>query len=321
MTAEAEAGNEAEETAAAAVKWHEQELERLQGKYPGDRQNKGFTRFTVGNARIPSTGVGNVDNSAQIKVAPFRKNGVMSTKFTNRQGIQQINEKRWKQWQDSPVEHTKPFKPYDVEQYTGPGPLKNRTVAWAEANGTPGWQSDERIVAIDGYRVKRLPDKHILAQYIQQEGVKPPSERMPLKEFAAAARVERYKRKHDGQSPPPSAIAAVGKVTGKFYQELMEQYGKRVPYEKQGRDGKMKYGVHLVRKDNGEPFPKALFARINADMYNTVVEQVFQVEFNNNPFEPTKENKQLFSACVVKYAPEVINKELVEQSLQQALGK
>jgi hypothetical protein len=316
--APAEGANEAE-TTAAAVKWHEQELQRLQGGYQADRATRGFTRFTVGNRRIPATGVGNVDNSARIKVAPFRKNGVMNTKFTNRQGIQEINNKRWKQWEDSPVEHTKDFKPYDVETYSGPGPLKGRTIAWAEANKEPGWQPDERIVAIDGYRVKRLPNKHILAQYIQQEGVKRPEDRMPLKLFAAQARNEHYKEKHNGQEMPPSAIAEVGKVTGKFYQELMQQYGKVVQYEKRGKDGKIKRGFHVVQQ-NGTPFPKGLFARINADMYNQVVEQVFAAEFNNTPFEPTKENKQLFSADVAAYAPRVISREMVEQSLKEQLG-
>jgi hypothetical protein len=239
----------------------------------------------------------------------------MNARYTNRQGIQEINAKRWKTWVDSPVEHTKEFKPYDVEQYGGPGPLKGRTIAWAEANGTPGWQSDERIVAIDGYRMKRLPNKHILAQYIATEAVKPPNERTPLKDFAREARRERYKAKHNGEEMPPTPIAVVGKIVGQYYQQLMEKYGDVVQYTKQGRDGKTKRGFHIVRKDNQQPFPKGLFAKINADMYNRLVEQVFEQVFHGQPLDPTKENKAAFSQAVVANAPQAITAHMVEDTL------
>jgi hypothetical protein len=119
---------------------------------------KGFSQFT-GGQKIPVGQAGSANNEQITAAQAFRKNGALNLNYTTAAGLQKLNTKRAEAYRDSATKHNKPFRPWMAaaipEDAKGPlAPYANRTLTWAESNGTPGWQEGEKIVAIDGYRMK-----------------------------------------------------------------------------------------------------------------------------------------------------------------------
>jgi hypothetical protein len=290
-------------------------LARPEGGYTPDRKKTGFTQYTQGNALIPRAGQRAVDNTTQIQMAGLAKRNTIDRNLISQQGLQRTNARRYKQYQNSPYEHNKPFSPYEGQFDNDPASrLQGHYVVWSEANGKPGWQEGEKVVAVDGYKMKRLPNSQILAGFINEQRAHP-GEKVDFKKYVRWARDQQYKTKHNGAERQQSAIAAVGTVTGEIYRAILDQIA---PYKVvgEGRDAKPK----RTRTDNGKPLPRGLFAAVNADMYKGVQEYVFANKYGGQPLPNTKEAQKAFSRAVADNAEEAISEADVLKSINDHLG-
>jgi hypothetical protein len=278
---------------------------------------KGFAKFT-GGEQIPVGQSGSANNSQITAAQGFRKNGALNLNYTTDEGLQRLNSRRAEAYANSATKHNKPFRPWMAAQIPegakGPlSPYQNRTLTWAESNGEAGWQPGEKIVAIDGYRMKRLPDKRILAKYIETEGPKAPADRTPFKQFVKEGRIALYKAKHDGRAPEPSAMAMTGKAVGAIFRTWADQ---NAPYQSVS----LPNGKHKeVRMRNGQPLPRNLFAQLNKAVYNDLAQYVWTNAYNGQTLPATKEAKKEFSDTMKETIPQYVSEELVLQKLSELL--
>jgi hypothetical protein len=221
-----------------------------------------------------------------------------------------MNKRRLDAYENSAVEHKSPFKPWasmDVPEHPKDRylqPFAGDRITWAESNQVPGWQEDEKLVAIDGYRMKRLPSKDILVGYMNAKAADPNTD---FKDFVRHARDVKYeeKYKHPRQ---PSGIQAVGKKVGELWPAVMDKYSEIKEAEKTDKRGKKKHVFKRFLKEQygGGELPRTLFSRVNGAIYNLVASTVYQnAPYNGRPIAPTKENKQAFSQAIAQAAQQI----------------
>jgi hypothetical protein len=284
----------------------------LAGAYTPDRSAVGFTQFTQGNQQIPRVGQRSADNSTHIAMAGLAKRNTIDRNLISQQGLQKVNTRRYKQWSNSSYAHNKPFSPYEGQFDNDAGSrLNGHYVVWAESNGERGYQDGEKVIAVDGYKMKRLPNSQILAGFINEQRAHPEA-KVDFKQYVKWARDQQYEAKH-GVPRQKSSIATIGSITGEFYRTALDQIA---PYQVvgEGKNAKPKRIIAQGPKA-GQPLPRGLFAEVNAEMYDNVSQAVFQNVFHSQPLAPTKENQKAFSRAVAESAPSVITQQMVTDAI------
>jgi hypothetical protein len=273
-------------------------------RVPIDRAKTGFTKYTEGNAQIPRPAGGRgADNSTQIAMTGMSKRGTIDKRLLTQQGLQKVNDRRYKTYASSSTAQTRPFAPWEGAIQNDPRkPLAGHYVVWNDTNRDNQWEGGERIVAVDGYRMKRLPNARILAGYIQEIRRNPDAD---FKDYVKAARGAIYKEKHNGQAKQPSAMAVVGTITGQIYGDILEQLTE---YKEAEGSGGKKVVVRFWKEGNkaGQRPPRGLFAKVNSDMYHLAADSTFRDVFKNRPFPNTKAAQKQFSDAIKANAEKYI---------------
>jgi hypothetical protein len=177
----------------------------------------------------------------------------------------------------------------------------------------------KKLVAIDGYRMKRLPAKDILVGYMNAKQQDPNTD---FKQFVREARDAKYEEKYHHKRLP-SGIQAVGKKVGELWPEVMDKYTEIREAEKTDKRGKRHrvFKRFLNQNLGGGEVPRTLFSRVNGKIYNMVAGTVYaNAPYNGNPIAPTKENKSEFSQAIARAASQ-ITAETVDGQVRSELLK